>query len=123
MGAQGTATLDFGVFPGSSVTSVDVAATGVVSTSAVEAWIRPVASADHTVEDHIIAPMRVVGQYLSDNNIRIYGINANDVLPPLELMSIPIQAIESVSAVRVEKFERQNPPMLVGQYNVWWVWN
>jgi hypothetical protein len=123
MGAQGTATLDFGVFPGSSVTSVDVAATGVVSTSAVEAWIRPVASADHTVEDHIIAPMRVVGQYLSDNNIRIYGINANEVLPPLELMSTPRQAIESVSAVRVEKFERQNPPMLVGQFNVWWVWN
>jgi len=109
MGAQGTATLDFGVFPGSSVTSVDVAAAGLISTSAVEAWIRPVATADHTVEDHIIVPMRVVGQYLSDGNIRIYGINANDVIPPQE----------DVSPATV----RQNAPMLVGQYNVWWVWN
>lgn len=124
MGAQGTATLDFGAFPGSSVTSVDVVATGVISTSAVEAWIRPVASADHTVEDHIIAPMRVVGQYLSDNSIRIYGININDVMPPMEQVidnrpSTPV----TVAARPLVRQQRQDSPMLVGQYNVWWVWN
>lgn len=120
MGAQGTATLDFGAFPGSSVTSVDVVATGVISTSAVEAWIRPVASADHTVEDHIIAPMRVVGQYLSDNNIRIYGININDVMPPFEEQRL---VITGTGARKKTNITRQNAPMLVGQYNVWWVWN
>jgi hypothetical protein len=124
MGAQGTATLDFGAFPGSSVASVDVAATGVISTSAVEAWIRPVASSDHTVEDHIIAPMRVVGQYLSDNNIRIYGINTNDVTPPMEPViddrpSTPV----TVVARPLIRQERQRSPMFVGQFNVWWVWN
>jgi hypothetical protein len=121
MGAQGTAILNFGAFPGSSVTSVDVAATGVVSTSAVEAWIRPVASADHTVEDHIIAPMRVVGQYLSDNNIRIYGINTNDVMPPQ--IETPNFEKEPLNNRPNKGLTRENAPMLVGQFNVWWVWN
>jgi hypothetical protein len=122
MGAQGTATLDFGAFPGSSVTSVDVVATGVISTSAVEAWIRPVATADHTAEDHVAVPLRVVGMYLSDNNIRIWGFNANDVMPPME--SLPLTRQFNTSTTRPEVLlARQNPPMLVGQYNVWWVWN
>ena len=115
MGASGTATLDFGAFPGSSVAITDVVATGVVSTSAVEAWIRPVASADHTDADHIAAPMRVFGTYLSDNNIRIYGINANDVVPP-------IQPVPHRGGSR-DSQDRQPAPMFVGQFNVNWVWN
>lgn len=111
--------LDFGSFPGSSITSVDVAATGVISTSAVEAWIRPVASADHSVEDHVIVPMKVTAQYLSDNNIRIWGVNTNDVQPPLESLIVARKSATSKSA----ETSRQNAPMLVGQYNVWWVWN
>jgi hypothetical protein len=121
MGAQGTATLDFGAFPGSNVTSVDVVATGVVSTSAVEAWIRPEATADHTDGDHVIAPMRVIGHYLSDNNIRIWGVGINDVMPPLEPLTLNRS---SSAAARPElQFGRQNSPMLVGTYKVNWVWN
>lgn len=122
MGAQGTATLDFGAFPGSSVTHVDVAAAGVIATSAIEAWIRPVANADHTAEDHMVVPMRVVGSYLSDGNIRIMGFNTNDVVPPLEPQ--PSEVKHSAGAVRAKvRLNRQRSPMLVGQFNVWWVWN
>ena len=121
MGAQGTATLDFGAFPGASVTNVAVVATGVISTSAVEAWIRPVATADHTAEDHMVVPMRVVGSYLSDGNIRIMGFNTNDVMPPEErvpvLSKIPLAGRNNVI------LKRAPSPMLVGQYNVWWAWN
>jgi hypothetical protein len=121
MGAQGTATLDFGAFPGSNITSVDVSAPGVVSTSAVEAWIRPEATADHTDGDHVIAPMRVIGHYLSDNNIRIWGIGINDVMPPLEPQTL---VRPSTNAARPEfQFGRQNSPMLVGTYMANWVWN
>jgi hypothetical protein len=119
MGASGTATLDFGAFPGSNVAIVDVAAPGVVSTSAVEAWIRPVASADHTDTDHVAAPMKVVGQYLSDDNIRIFGINQNDVIPPVELQPETSSKLRGV----IVRPARQNAPMFVGQFNVWWVWN
>lgn len=122
MGAQGTATLDFGAFPGSSITNVDVVAAGVISTSAVEAWIRPEATADHTDGDHVATPIRIVGHYLSDNNIRIWGINENDVIPPLE--PVPLVRDLATSAARPEAVvARQNSPMLVGTYKVNWVWN
>lgn len=124
MGAQGTAILNFGAFPGSSVTSVDVNTVGVVATSAVEAWIRPVVSADHSDIDHVAARIRVVGSFLSNDNIRIYGINENDVIPPFEGRKPTGQENTPASAVRPHtETSRQNSPMLVGQYNVWWVWN
>ena len=75
MGATGTATLDFGAFPGKSDTSVDVATGGVVVTSLVEAWIKPVATADHSADEHMLETIKVFGTYLSDGNIRIYGFN------------------------------------------------
>ena len=122
MGATGNATLDFGAFPGSNVAYVDVVAAGVVSTSAVEAWIRPVATADHTDTDHIAAPMKVTGQYVSDNNIRIYGVNLNDVIPPMELVrrkgDLPVSAVRNYANP-----ERALSPMFVGQFSVSWVWN
>jgi hypothetical protein len=117
MGATGTAVLDFGAFPGSSITFVDVATAGVTSTSLVEAWIRPEGTADHTDGDHVVAPIRVVGMFLSPGNIRIWGINTNDVIPPLEL-----QPVLSSTLGWDVRLARQNAPMLVGQYNVNWAW-
>jgi len=122
MGAQGTATLDFGAFPGSSVAYVDVVATGVVSTSAVEAWIRPVATADHTEIDHIAVKMEVRAMYLSDDNIRIFGINTNDVQPPIQPEPNRPGGRSKLRSPFVGTV-RQNAPMLVGQFNIWWVWN
>lgn len=122
MGAQGTATLDFGAFPGSNVAFVDVAAVGVVAGSAIEAWMRPVATADHTDTDHIAAPMKVVGTYLSDDNIRIYGINESDVMPPEEEQRP--EANPGISSLRSGLTRvRQPAPMFVGQFSVNWVWN
>jgi hypothetical protein len=122
MGAQGTATLDFGAFPGSSVTTIDVAAPGVISTSAVEAWIRPVVTADHTAEDHMVVPMRVVGSYLSDGNIRIMGFNENPIIPPMEPQTM-VNVANTVAGRAKVNMRRANSPMLVGQFSVWWVWN
>jgi len=121
MGAQGTATLDFGAFPGSNVASVDVNTAGVISTSAIEAWIRPVATADHTDADHIAVPMKVTGMFLSNDNIRIVGINTNDVVPPIE--NQPNAGPGSKLRSPFVRPDRQNAPMLVGQFSVWWVWN
>lgn len=122
MGAQGTSSLDFGAFPGSNVAYTDVAAAGVISTSAIEAWIRPEASADHTDTDHVAAAMNVIAQFVSNDNIRIYGINTNDVIPPLEPVMDTRPPLTIVGRPQV-RLDRQNSPMLVGVYNVWWVWN
>ena len=124
MSTQGTAVLDFGAFPGSNVAYVDVATVGVVATSLIEAWIRPAASADHTDTDHVAAPMKVVAQYVSDGNIRIYGINQNDVLPPLELQRQQKDQRAPLAALRPKQNAQRTPsPMFVGQFNVSWVWN
>jgi hypothetical protein len=104
------------------VAIVDASAPGVISTSAIEAWIRPEATADHTDIDHVAANFRVIGTYLSDGNIRIYGVNNNDVIPPLEPQALVRAFVTSTTRPEV-RLDRQNAPMLVGQYKVNWVWN
>ena len=75
MGAQGTATLDFGASPGAFDTSVAVTGqSGIVSGSLAEAWIRPVASADHTADEHLVERIRVVaGNIVAGTGFTIYG--------------------------------------------------
>lgn len=61
MGAQGTAIVNFGAFPGAAMATIAVAGqAAILTTSAVEAWIRPQdATADHSVDEHVAAPMAV----------------------------------------------------------------
>jgi hypothetical protein len=52
-------TLDFGAFPGSLQASLAVTGqTGVLSTSRVKAWVVPVATADHSLDEHILEDVR-----------------------------------------------------------------
>lgn len=60
MSASGTTTVDFGAFPGASDASVAVTGqAGIVSGSLVGAWIRPVATADHSIDEHRVEAMVV----------------------------------------------------------------
>jgi len=53
MGAQGTTTVDFGAFPGAhEATAVVTGQAAIVAGSLVEAWLRPAATADHSVDEH-----------------------------------------------------------------------
>ena len=124
MGAQGSTTIDFGAFPGSSHTTVDVVAAGVISTSLVEAWIVPTATADHTADEHIVESVRVVGAYLSDGNLRIHGLNTNEVQPPpTPLVVRKDLSARSRSGEAVDAHPRPVAPMPYGQFTVGWVWN
>lgn len=52
----GTATLDFGAFPGSNEASVVITGqAGILAGSLADAWIRAEASGDHTLQDHTYA--------------------------------------------------------------------
>lgn len=79
MGAQGTATLDFGTFPGASDTSVAVTGqAGIVAGSLVEAWIRPVATADHSADEHLMEDIEVVaGNIVAATGFTVYGLHRN----------------------------------------------
>ena len=60
-GNTGTATVDFGAFPGSSHASVVVTGqAGIVAGSIVQAWVRPVATADHSADEHMLETLKVV---------------------------------------------------------------
>ncbi len=56
--AGGTATLDFGAFPGANEASVSFADTDILASSKVKAWFASDSStADHTAGDHKYAPL------------------------------------------------------------------
>ena len=74
MGANGTATLDFGNIPGTELVSVIVNSVGVLSTSSIEAWMMAESTATHNVMEHIITPIRLVCQAgNNDNTFTIYA--------------------------------------------------
>lgn len=81
MGATGTAILNFGAFPGASDTSVAVTGqAGIVSGSLVEAWIRPEATADHSVDEHMVETIKVfAGNIVAGTGFTIYGFNTSEI--------------------------------------------
>lgn len=85
--ATGTASLDFGAFPGKSDASVAV--TGqvtIASGSLVEAWLRPEATADHSSDEHMMETLKVfAADIVAGTGFTIYGLNTsqlNEPVPP-----------------------------------------
>lgn len=58
--ANGTTTINFGSFPGASEASVAVTGqTGILTSSLLGAWLIPVATSDHSVDEHRVENIRV----------------------------------------------------------------
>lgn len=78
--ATGTATLNFGAFPGALDASVAVTGqAAIVAGSLVEAWVRPEATVEHTADEHIVDPPRVVaGSIVAGTGFTIYGFTTNN---------------------------------------------
>ncbi len=81
--ATGTAILDFGAFPGSGQAAVAVADATVGAASKCEAWIRPIATAEHSEDEHIVEDLKITAgppsagvgftAYGECKNGRLYG--------------------------------------------------
>lgn len=66
MGAQGTTTVDFGAFPGGyDATATVTGQAAIVGGSLAEAWLWPVATADHSADEHLLEPIRVLAYNVS----------------------------------------------------------
>lgn len=72
---MGTATLNFGAFPGTTDTSVAVTGqTGILTSSALEAYISPAATAEHTADEHWVENIKVMaGNIVAGTGFTIYG--------------------------------------------------
>lgn len=80
MPGSGTATLDFGAFPGSSHTTVPVTAAGFVgATSLAEAWVLPLQTTDHSPDEHVVESLRVMASDRVDGGFTIHGVNSGSL--------------------------------------------
>jgi len=114
MGAQGTAVVDFGAFPGKSDTSVVITGQGsIASGSLVEAWI----SADEHLAD---PPFIVAGAVVAGTGFTIYALcDTLNLVAPVD----PHTARGSGSNVDNPTCNIPPFPMPYGQWNVAWAWN
>lgn len=104
--ATGTTTIDFGAFPGSMYATVAITGQGaILAGSLVEAWIRPVATADHTADEHLVDPPRVVaGDIIAGTGFTIHGFGGEEAS----------QTFPST--------EKNNAAMCHGQWTLAWAW-
>lgn len=93
MGAQSTASLDFGAFPGASDVSLAITGqTAIAAGSLVEAWIFPAVTADHSEDEHRVEELTIrAGNVVAGTGFTIYGQTTGE--------------------------------RLYGVWNVGWVWN
>jgi hypothetical protein len=110
MGASGTTTINFGSAPGGFEASVAVTGqASILAGSLVEAWVFPVATADHTADEHLIDPPRVIaGNVSAGVGFTIYGYCRDTI------------AQEPAMGPRTPA---ENQPKLYGLFTVAWVWN
>lgn len=106
MGAQGTTSLNFGSFPGAPEASVDVTGqSGYTSSSLAEAWVVPVATAEHSADEHLIEGLKVMAYFKTNGTFTIRG----------EVVTVPQKdSINNVGAQRLN---------LYGNFTIGWVWN
>ena len=125
MGAQGTATLDFGAFPGGSDTTVAVTGqTGILAGSLVEAWILPSATADHTADEHWCESLRVMaGNVVAGTGFTIYGLNTSTLFEPL--VSPGVATFRSGGSPNGEQGRSVGGlgTRIYGAWNIAWCWN
>lgn len=62
---RGTASIDFGA-SASDASTVITGQADIASSSIVRAWVSPIATADHSVDEHIVEPLRVFAHSIVD---------------------------------------------------------
>lgn len=86
MPGTGTATINFGGFPGASDASVEITGqAAILATSLVEAWLFPDDTADHTQDEHLVETIKVMAMKpVAGVGFTIRAINTNPLNEPLE---------------------------------------
>lgn len=121
----GTATIDFGAFPGSSHATLDITGqTGILTGSRVKAWLMPADTADHSADEHLVEPIKVMaGPPTAGVGFTIHAFNDNPLNEPLE-----IAGVSKFRATAASVYGTSAPSvggmgtLVYGQWNVCWEW-
>jgi hypothetical protein len=125
---KGATEIDFGAFPGKSDASILVPETGVSShpTSIAEAWLVPVATADHTDDEHLVESIAVrAGPCVAGVGFTVYGWNTSQLNEPL----VPGGAGRAASATFGAQASDGMPRIggmgtrIYGKWTVAWAWS
>lgn len=127
MGAQGTTTIDFGAFPGSSDTSVAITGqASILAGSLVEAFLFPAATADHTADEHVVETIRVMaGNVVAGTGFTIYAVNTSTLNEPLSSAGVDRfrPAATSVYGLGGAESVGGTGTRIYGTWSIGWVWN
>lgn len=128
MSGSGTATLNFGSFPGASDASVAVTGqAGIVAGSLVEAWLRPEATADHSADEHMLETLKVfAGNIVAGTGFTIYGFNTNQITEHEPPQFITHQG-QTLTGLRQAghwpaNYSEGKLPRIYGQWTIAWAW-
>ncbi len=79
---SGLTEIDFGAFPGTDTTTLAVTGQdNIAATASVEAFIVPDATDDHTADEHLVDPPRVMaGNVTAGSGFTIYGAITGNAL-------------------------------------------
>lgn len=113
MATQGTATVDFGAYPGMAYTTIAVTGqASILAGSLVEAWVHPANTTDHTADEHIIDPPRVIaGDIVEGVGFTIHAFDREQI------------RIIDRTGERNPFAVNSNPALPWGKWNIAWVWN
>lgn len=116
MGAQGTAELDFGAWPGRDDATVTVTGqASITGTSLVECWIFPTATTDHSTDEHFLdAPEVMAGSVVAGTGFTIRGKGRTG-------LQFEPQAFNGGYGALLPRPSNDN--RVWGKWTVAWVWN
>jgi|SRR5882724_5498802 len=127
---KGTATLDFGAFPGASDASVAVTGqAGILTTSYVEAHLLGVATADHSSDEHLVETLAVVPMdIVAGTGFTIKGVNTSSLFEPLLPLGGGANNSTLAGGLVIEQGAQQSTAggkgaRLYGAWNVAWAWS
>lgn len=114
MAASGQTTINFGAFPGASDVEITLTGlTGIADASAVEAWILPATTADHSINEHVV----------DGPQVKAYSPSAAGASMKIGAVANPGVPVVDPPNNRGGLTFNNNAPRAYGIWNVGWVWN
>jgi hypothetical protein len=126
----GTAILDFGAFPGSSHATVAVIGqAAIIAGSVVEAWLRPVATADHSADEHMLETLDIfAADIVAGVGFTIHGFNKSQIFEREPLQLLIHQGQSNLGSPRQAGqwpagYSEGRGTRIYGQWTIAWEWN